>query len=105
MTFNPYTDSSDCFAPKPDNIFSKSIGYCYPSSPRAEYFNAAKTGGYFVTFNGDNAHTGVFKTLAEAEKYCDDRYPNAKWGYYSMRVGHMKQEYSENFQSSHRTKV
>ena len=81
----PYSHSSVDFNPDPKNIFSKTISYCYPTSTRAEYFNAGATGGYFVAFNGDNAHTGIFKTLEEAEKYCDERYPIAEYGYYSKR--------------------
>lgn len=89
---DPYTNHrSDSFAPPEKYVTEKSIGYCYPTSPRANYFGAPE-GGYFVDFNGGNAHTGIFSTLEEAEKYCEDRYPKARWGYYSKRVDKEKQE-------------
>lgn len=74
------------YAPKNtgNNIKEKCIGYCYPTSPRAGYFDAAETGGFFVSFNKDTAHTGIFKTLEEAEAWADEKYPDVPYGFWSM---------------------
>lgn len=99
-TPTPYNYSSDSFAPPAKDVYEKSIGYAYPTSPRADYFNAGKTGCYFVSFNKDNAHTGPFETLEEAEKWCDERYPNVKYGYYSKRIDATTETWRQNLPSA-----
>jgi hypothetical protein len=75
----------DDYAPKSaKDISRKEIAYAYPSSPRAEYFGAGKTGCWFVQFNGGNAHSGPFESMDAAEKWADERFPTVPYGFYSM---------------------
>ena len=87
------------YAPKNKDLHSKRIGYCYPTSPRASYFGAEGIGCYFLTFNGDNAHTGPFASLKDAEEFADSSYPNVKYDYWSLRSEKGMEEFNKRKES------